>query len=435
MSRQASTLIDGAHEAVLVVDRDGVVVYANPATGRFLDMPSQNTLGRPASSVLAGLSARVCSVQQFPLHTEDGTMLGRLLVLRPRSPADVVALAAEADGLAGRLLRALTRMDSHHQQFAELMPAILKLICRETGWPIGHVFVPSPEDVEMLVSSGIWHMEDRRFEEFERVTRGIGLRVGEGLPGRAVELQRPVWMTDVNLDAAFVRAALTSELGVHAGLAFPVYLRRQLVAVLEFFDTRAIRPDTALLATLEDVARQIGLLLEHRRQRTEIDELAYTDVLTGAGNRRRFDDALTTAYTLARKDILCTVCIFDMDLFKSINDRFGHAEGDRVLVETAQVVRRQLRGQDVLARIGGEEFAVVMFGTPLREARKVAELLRRRIQSDIRLPEIGTAVTASFGLAQVDVARDADGGVVLKRADAALYRAKRSGRNKVVVST
>lgn len=433
-SPRALVLIERAQEAVLVVDGDGVVVYANPSTGHFLGMPSQNMPGRPASTILAGLNARACSVQQFPLHAEDGVLLGRLLVLRPRTSTGKTARETEADRLTGRLLRALTRLDPQQQGFAELMPAILTIVCRETGWPIGHVFVPDPADPEQLVSADIWHLGDRRFAEFRRVTRGIRFRAGEGLPGRALEQQRPVWMTDVNLDAAFVRAALTSGLGVRAGLAFPVYLRRRLVAVLEFFDTRAIRPDAALLAALGDVARQIGLLLEHRLQRTELDELAYTDALTGAGNRRRFDDTLETLHALARKGIPCTVCVFDMDRFKSINDRFGHAEGDRVLVETVRLVRRRLRGQDVLARIGGEEFAVAMFGTVLSDARRVAELLRRGIRSRVRLHNNET-VTASFGLAQVDPGRDASGAAALGRADEALYRAKHSGRNRVIVST
>ncbi len=432
MSKQASTLIENAHEAVLVVDRNGVVVYTNPSIGRFLETPPQDVLGHPASTLLSGLSARVCSVQQFPLHAESGDVLGRLVVLRPRVPEGETVRTDDADRLAGRLLRALTRLDPQQQEFAELMPAVLAVICRETGWPIGHVFVPGPDDPELLVSAGIWHVGDVRFAEFRRVTRGIRFRAGEGLPGRAMEQQRPVWMTDVNLDAAFVRATLTSALGLRAGLAFPVYLRRRLVAVLEFFDTRAIRPDAALIATIEDVARQIGFLLEHRRQRTELDELAYTDALTGTGNRRRFDDALDTAHALARKGMPCAVCVFDMDRFKSINDRFGHAEGDRVLVETVRLVRRRLRGQDVLARIGGEEFAVVMFGTSLPDARRVAEQLRRGIHSHVRLHE-GEPVTASFGLVQVDPERDATGAAALGRADEALYRAKRSGRNMVAI--
>lgn len=434
MSQPVNSLIDNAREAVLVVDGEGVVVYANPSVGRFLDASPQEMLGRQARGLLAGLNAQACSVQQFPLHAEGGAMLGRLLILRPRSPTGEATREVEADGLVGRLLRALTRLDPKHQEFAELMPAILAIVCRETGWPIGHVFVPDPADPELLVSAGIWHLADARFAEFRRVTRGVRFRAGEGLPGRALEQQRPVWMTNVNLDSAFLRAALTSELGVRAGLALPVYLRRRLVAVLEFFDTHAIRPNAALLAALEDVVRYIGLLLEHRRQRTDLDELAYTDALTGAGNRRRFDDVLDTLHALAHKGIPCTVCVFDMDRFKSINDRFGHAEGDRVLVETVRLVRRRLRGQDVLARIGGEEFAVAMFGTVLRDARKVVELLRRDIHAGIRLRTDGT-VTASFGLAQVDPARDASAAAALGRADEALYRAKHSGRNRVFVST
>jgi len=430
----AGELVAGAREAVLIVDRDDIVVYANPATRRLLGRPLREVVGRPAASLMALANARSCSVLQFSLHDAEGGARGRMVLLRSRLATEATGAAVDADGLAGRLLRDLTRLDLRERAFTDLMQDILGIVCRETGWPVGHVFVPSTEDAGQLVCAGIWHLSDGHFEDFQRISRGMRFRAGEGLPGRAVEQQRPVWMTDVNLDAAFIRAASTAALGIRSGIAAPIYVRRQLVAVLEFFDTRCLQPNRELIAAIEDVTRQIGLLLEHRRQRTELDEFAYTDALTGTGNRRRFDQAMETAYGLAHRGVACAVCLFDMDRFKSINDRFGHAEGDRVLAEAARLARQRLRARDVLARIGGEEFAVVMFDVTLANAHQVAEALRTAIATGIALPDAGQAVTASFGVAGIDAARDADPLAALRRADAALYAAKHDGRNRVTVA-
>lgn len=434
MSDEAGDLIENAREAVLIVGRDGIVVYANAATQRLLQKSLREVIGRPASPLMAQANARSCSVLQFSLHDTEGGASGRLVLLRPRLTATAAGTYADADGLTGRLLRDLTRLELRERSFVDLMQDVLGVICRETGWPVGHVFVPSTEDAGQLACAGIWHLSDAHFEDFREASRGMRFRAGEGLPGRAMELQRPVWMTDVNLDAAFIRAESTTELGIRSGLAAPIYVRRQLVAVIEFFDTQRMQPDRALISSIEDVARHIGLLLEHRRQGTELAEFAYTDALTGVGNRRRFDDALETAHVLARKGMSCAVCLFDMDRFKSINDRFGHAEGDRVLVEAARLARLRLRARDILARIGGEEFAVVMFDITLTNALQVAEVLRAAIETGIVLPESDLTATASFGVAGLDPGPDADSRATLKRADAALYAAKRDGRNRVAVA-
>ena len=123
----------------------------------------------------------------------------------------------------------------------------------------------------------------------------------------------------------------------------------------------------------------------------------------------------------------------DIDYFKSINDTYGHDAGDDVLREFAIRIRKSIRGIDLACRYGGEEFVVVMPETDLAVATMVAERLRRRIASEpfpIQQGAHGIEVTISIGIAALG--RDDTAASVLKRADQALYRAKRDGRNRVV---
>lgn len=431
----------------MLLDDGGFVTFANLSCERLLNKSRHEIIGRHISAILPVRAqdkfletmlingAVPLSIQQFPLHNARQKVIGRMLLLRSDSDTEMYPAARSISrDITTRLMQRLMRIEPQGMEPMEILQAILDAICGETGWPVGHVFVPSVEDPELLVSADVWNLREERFERFKQITRGVGFRAGEGLPGRAMEHMRPVWMADVNLDSAFMRVALTTEIGLHAGFAFPAYVRGRLAAVLEFFDVKTLRPDPVFLAAVESIAQYIGLLLDHRKQRQEMDEWIYSDALTGAGNRRQFDNTLETAYELSKKGMECVLCLFDMDYFKTVNDRFGHAEGDRVLIETVRLVRQRLRARDVLARVGGEEFAIVMFSTTLVDARRVAESLRASIESGIALSGTKETTSASFGLALVDVNKDPDGVATLSRADSALYIAKYSGRNRIVVS-
>jgi two-component system cell cycle response regulator len=129
-----------------------------------------------------------------------------------------------------------------------------------------------------------------------------------------------------------------------------------------------------------------------------------------------------------------TALVLDIDFFKSINDTYGHDAGDDVLREFATRIRKSIRGIDLACRFGGEEFVIVMPETDMGVATIVAERLRRRIASEPFAIQQGASsieVTISIGLAALD-AGDVNAGNILKRADQALYRAKRDGRNRVV---
>ncbi len=163
-------------------------------------------------------------------------------------------------------------------------------------------------------------------------------------------------------------------------------------------------------------------------------ELAITDALTGLHNRRymeRHIGGLVEQATAHGKPL--AVLMLDVDHFKAINDTYGHDAGDEVLREFALRIRRSIRGLDLACRYGGEEFLVIMPETDLSAAALVAERLRRTIAGEPFAIERGQRamdVTISVGIAAL--AGGDDPASVLKRADAALYRAKRDGRNRVV---
>jgi diguanylate cyclase (GGDEF)-like protein/PAS domain S-box-containing protein len=165
----------------------------------------------------------------------------------------------------------------------------------------------------------------------------------------------------------------------------------------------------------------------------ELLVLANTDLLTDLPNRRQFFARLTEEFARVKRlgNQHCSILMLDLDHFKRVNDTYGHAMGDAALQHFAQLMRKAFRNIDVAARVGGEEFAVILPGSDLAAARKSAERLRRIVAKTPLVQDGKTiSVTVSIGAATVDLS-DSDADQTLVRADEALYRAKENGRNQV----
>lgn len=177
------------------------------------------------------------------------------------------------------------------------------------------------------------------------------------------------------------------------------------------------------LVRLAEEMHKVGVLNER------LSELAHTDALTGLYNRRAYDQELAREWRrVQRNGAALSVLLIDADHFKSINDQHGHAVGDRVLQALAALIQRSAREIDVAARIGGEEFAVLLSDTGATSALNVAERIRSQIaQSDTMTV---TGVTVSIGVATL--AAEESAASLQHRADQALYMAKSQGRNRVV---
>ncbi|RUO34000.1 sensor domain-containing diguanylate cyclase [Aliidiomarina soli] len=158
-----------------------------------------------------------------------------------------------------------------------------------------------------------------------------------------------------------------------------------------------------------------------------------TDSLTGWYTRRHFMQIGSKSVQRAhRQDSRLALIILDIDYFKQINDKYGHATGDKVLIAVTQQLGERLRTTDVAARIGGEEFAILLEGASLFDARNIAETLREQIRQNQFSDPKGSdfSITSSFGVSMLNP----DDGTIddlLSRADQALYRAKANGRDRV----
>jgi len=159
-----------------------------------------------------------------------------------------------------------------------------------------------------------------------------------------------------------------------------------------------------------------------------LHNLAVTDTLTGVWNRRQGTDLIAADLSARRPGQALSLLMLDIDHFKSINDTYGHQAGDNVLIEVASRVRRSLRGNDVVARWGGEEFVVMLRDCALPDARRLAEEIRSTI-AEVPFGTLGS-LTVSIGAAEIRASENLASW--LGRADQALYRAKRAGRNEVV---
>jgi diguanylate cyclase (GGDEF)-like protein len=170
-------------------------------------------------------------------------------------------------------------------------------------------------------------------------------------------------------------------------------------------------------------------LLEFKQYLDSCEEAAFTDHLTGLANRRRFERlfAREVERTLRYGHPFCLLLI-DVDRFKEVNDQYGHDAGDEALRTVGNVIRAGTRGIDVGARIGGDEFAVILPETSLARGLEVAERLRAAIAA-LEIPA-AASVTASLGLAELPACA-AGGDELRAAADAALYEAKRGGRDRV----
>jgi len=232
--------------------------------------------------------------------------------------------------------------------------------------------------------------------------------------------------------------AAETQVGATNALARPLraseHNSRVLGVISVARDGRAFTPGEKDLFNY--LSNQAAVSIENVDLHETVQRQAVTDELTGLFNHRRFQEVISAEVERARRfDQPMGLIMLDIDNFKRVNDTYGHMQGDLVLREVARVLRESSREIDEPARYGGEEMAVALPQTDLEGAFQFAERVRQRIEG-LELPILdggGTLrVTASFGAASMTGAEDSDKDGLVASADAALYRAKRSGKNRTV---
>jgi diguanylate cyclase (GGDEF)-like protein len=269
---------------------------------------------------------------------------------------------------------------------------------------------------------------DLRTHFMNRAIRQIG-GLRERAPG-----ERPTFaeiLDEVRADGAYavpadqVDAYVAQRVEyVRSGNPNPVELRMADGKVLRFKCN--VLPDGGRMLIYANVTDLV-------RNAEQLEKLATTDGMTGLHNRRQFMKLAEAEWgRFQRHGRPLSLLMLDVDFFKSINDRFGHDLGDQVIAHIAALCREDRRVSDIVARIGGEEYALLLPETPIEAAYAVAERLRRNVEVSALLSNSkGLAVTVSIGVAEAGPGMS---GIVdlMKVSDRALYEAKRTGRNRVV---
>jgi diguanylate cyclase (GGDEF)-like protein len=257
--------------------------------------------------------------------------------------------------------------------------------------------------------------------EDEEELRLLTIHFGEGLTGKAAMERQPIVSNDAHIDPRAIQVPGTDPTP-EAVVCMPLLARDALLGVLTLYRGGANRAfGDEEIELVADFAAVAALALDNARTRSELEMLATTDDLTGLPNRRRFRSELEREIAAARRyGSPLSLLLLDLDDFKAINDGYGHESGDQALREIALAIQQRLRAPDLAARIGGDEFGVLLPQT----GKEAAEALARDLEGAIRqalTPPLAT--TASIGIATLEAGGASD---LFAEADRFLYEAKRS---------
>ncbi len=301
-------LVNTADDAILSMTKNGLIRSFNPGAERMFGYAAQEVVGRPLRVLmperfrgpheagfrryLAGAEARVVGKgpvdlaglrkdgEEFPLELTIGQTREESDVLFTGVIRDVTERkraeeeARKNDALM-RLLRAVSAASNEAMSLEEAMRTCVEEVCAHTGWPVGHAYSLSPEGdgARELSSTGVWHLDDpERLGGFVVATQSLRFAPGEGLPGRVLASGHPAWVPNLEEDANFSRGAEALRAGMRFGLAFPVLVGEEVVAVLEFFCTEVAEPDDRILEVMEQVGTQLGRVVERTRAEAQLHE-------------------------------------------------------------------------------------------------------------------------------------------------------------------
>lgn len=255
--------------------------------------------------------------------------------------------------------------------------------------------------------------------------------------------KHPMLGVDVLTQYKWMYEKLDAADSCQSAALLPLMRNNQLIGTLLLLSRDVKRYQTGIGTTfLQKLSAMTAVAIENCLNQQRIKEIGYQDPLTQAYNRRYFDLRFTDEIERSLRQGDNLACMFlDVDFFKKVNDTYGHHVGDLVLTQLVNLIKEQVRACDIVARYGGEEFAVVLPAVSLSKATEIAQRLRHAVEVDSRLAcgKGGLNITVSIGLEILSAINDKSlntdqiGCLLLQNADQALYQAKESGRNQVVI--
>lgn len=459
-SQKFKALINASPLAIVVRDAGGMIERWNPAAERIFGWSEAEVLGRSVAWYPSGeeeekaaynrsLISRgiafsdveavrkrkdgtliTVSISGAPVYDQQENALGVLVMLADITERKRVAQRQE-------LQAEITRVLAESSAIEEALVNVIQAICGKQGWSCGARWAIDKRD-NTLRCEAAWGIDVPAVQAFVAVSRSSSNPMVENPGGSATGVVRqvwscaaPVWVADVQEASDFRRIDAARHAGLHSAIGFPVMIGEDFYGAMEFYAPGVWPQDRELMNFSGQIGSQIGQFLARKQAESNLQFMATHDVLTALPNRKLFDDRLTQALSQANRYHRQLALLFiDLDGFKSVNDTYGHGVGDVLLKAVAGRLRSRLREGDVIGRIGGDEFVVMI---EEHSEREELEGLARKIVEVVALPMVVQGqecqVTASVGISTYPQdGRESQ--TLLKNADLAMYRAKEQGKNR-----
>jgi diguanylate cyclase (GGDEF)-like protein/PAS domain S-box-containing protein len=452
-SQKFEALIDASPVSIIARDPNLRIVKWNKAAERMFGWKEEEVLGGPVPFIPPELEDEAVGLRQRLLRGEpisdhetvrmrkDGTRIHVSLsvtIVRDAAgqPTGYISLATDITERrrAERRLQmehAVTRILEESRTVEDALPRLLRTLAEAGGWVYGARW-ELDKAANLLRCMETWCVdapEVREFMAFSRVrTQTPG--TSKGPIHRVWVSNRPIWIADVAHDIEMRRGPAALKAGLHSIFAFPILVGEEFYGVIELFARDVRPPDPGLIGAVQTIGSQIGQFMARKAAEQNLRFFASHDSLTGLSNRTMFNDRLHQALAqAARFERSLALLFIDLDGFKQVNDTLGHAVGDILLAELANRLRATLREGDVIGRMGGDEFVVLI--EEFTEAGQVAEVAKKLLDTVARpfaLQGREFQVTASLGISiYPDDGKDAD--TLIKNADMAMYLVKQQGKN------
>ncbi len=431
-----AAVIGSVQDGLAVLDRDGVIVDVNEQLSALAGAPPAELVGSqpPWAEFLPGGFEGEVDLELTGASGERRSVIltssllasghaagGHVHVLkdvsdRRRAEAEVRELAVEQE-----VLRRVATVVASGAEPSEVFDLVAKEVALLLGVEVG---VVSRFDAigERAVDVGVWVAPE---SSAERPPARIPLDGGAPL-ARVHRTGRPARVDDLRTIDEKTAGLLVGH-GFRGGVAAPVQVGAIRWGAVVALTIREHGLPVGAEDRLARFAELVGLTVANADARARLASQAATDPLTGLANHRSFHERLEAEVARARaEDGELALVVFDLDRFKDVNDAFGHQVGDDVLAEAARRLAGEARFGELVARVGGEEFAWILPGSDGINAWRAAERARRAVAASPFVGGVGY-VTASAGVADLTQAPDA--AAMLRLADGALYWAKANGRN------
>ena len=441
-------VIETISDGVMVLDNDNRILDVNTATLHLLFNDSESVVGRYAQEELEKTPEvfnqlksinqgrveievktplqRILDVNVTPLRDQNGQMNGRILILRDITGLKRIETEEREQRLLATSLSDIASVLISIRDVNEVLDRILLDVNRVVPNDTASIALLDENNKISFV----------RFRGYEKsglisVLKRLKLDLDDTFTfKKIVQDRQPLIIHNTREDPNWV--PIKNSEWIKSFIGAPILMDDRVIG---FINLDARKPDffsEKSAVWLQAFASHAALAIENARLFERLQQLAITDGLTGLFNSRYFEElaAREIQRTVRYKKPLSLI-MMDIDHFKLVNDKFGHHAGDMILQSIAKICRNELRKIDIITRIGGDEFAILLPETTLEYTMPVADRLREKIASNSNeLAEGNVNITCSMGVADLQSCPgDLEG--LMKCADKALYEAKRAGRNQV----